>query len=117
MIKKFMIFTAACALATASFALPSANAAEKEAETTLACAKSETLEKSLNEKGYHHLLDMTTQNVVQSLWIGGRSIVATAQVPSQKGVSCLLTTFTEVTLNPVTVTDIYNALQKSQKGI
>lgn len=90
---------------------------KKNDDQKLVCGKSKDMEKVLNDKGYIHLLDMTSDDIVQSLWIGGKSIIATAQVPGEKDVSCLLKNFTDVTLNPVTITEIYKALQKTQKGI
>lgn len=112
------LMTAALILLLASPALAEDKKPEAKPEAEkLVCAKSVTIEKVLNDKGYVHLLDMTTENIVQSLWIAGKSIIATAQVPSQKDASCLLATFTDVTLNPTTITSIYEVLQKTQKGI
>lgn len=92
--------------------------AEESKDKELACGENAQMEKILNEKGYSHLFDMTSsKGVVQSFWAGGRSMVITAQNPEKKGISCLLEQSEAVTYNPVTITEIYNAFQKSQKGI
>ena len=115
---KYALLIIATAILTGSTAIAIADEkTDKSNENELACTQSKTMEKILNEKGYHHLLDMSQDKVTESLWIGGKSMIATAQVPDKPDISCLLSTFKDVTLNPVTITSIYEVLQKSQKGI
>ena len=74
------------------------------------------MEKVINEKGYHHLLDMTAENgVVESIWAGGQQIIATAQKDDKT--LCFLTTFSNVTYNPKTIEKIYNVFKSTQKEL
>jgi hypothetical protein len=88
----------------------------KKSEPEIVCSGNVEIEKALNEKGFIHLLDMNNDSsLTQSLWIGGRIIIATAQ--KGKDESCIVASFSEVTLNPFTFEAIVNQLHKGQKKL
>ena len=80
------------------------------------CGPSDKIEEVLGEKGYRHFFDMTAENgVIETMWIGGPQIVATAQ--KDEKTSCFLTTFKNVTLNPKTIEKIHEVLKSTQKDL
>lgn len=99
-----------------AMSLLATSALAEDKKDEMICGPSDLLENTFNEQGLHHLLDMKNEkNVTQSLWLGGQVIIVTAQ--KDEKTSCILTNFKEVAFNPKTITDIYNVLQKSQRGI
>lgn len=81
----------------------------------LVCDKTAVIEKTLEEKGYVHLLNMTNNdNVVESMWIGGQSATIVAQVPGQD-TTCLLAVMSKVTYNSDVINEMYKNMEKQTK--
>ena len=79
----------------------------------IVCEKTESLTKTMNGKGFYHLLNMTNDSkVVETIWISGTSIAITAQTDDS---SCLLAMMNDVTYNPDTLQALVGAYEK-QKG-
>lgn len=86
----------------------------KEGEK-LVCDKTDVMEKTLEEKGYVHLLNMTNNNdVVESMWIGGQSATIIAKVPGQD-TSCFLAIMSKVTYNSDVINQMYKNMEKQTK--
>lgn len=119
---KFIVLGLAMVLSsTVALATPETDPKADTDGEALMCGPNKTLEEAINKNGLYHLLDMTDvesgKNIVQSLWIGGKNMIITAQVPDKNDTTCIVYRAKDVTFNPHTITDIYQALQKSQKGI
>ena len=90
--------------------------AEEKETPKFVCGPNADMEKVLDEKGYHHLLDMTAENgVVEQFWVGGQQMIATAQKDEKN--LCFLTTFKNTTFNPKTIEKIYNIYKSTQKEL
>jgi hypothetical protein len=95
-------------------AKPEKNVESKESEK-LICDKTDVMEKTLEERGYVHLLDMTNNdNVVESMWIGGQSATIVAKVPGQE-TTCLLAVMSKVTYNSDVINQMYKNMEKQTK--
>jgi len=87
----------------------------KESAEKLVCVTNAELDKQMKEKGYGVLLNMTNDNgVVETVWIGGQSIMITAAVEKQD-TSCLLAAMKDVTYNPNAIEQIYEIYKKQTK--
>ena len=87
----------------------------KKEEEKLVCVSNDTLDKTMKEKGYGVLLNMTNDNkVVQTVWVSGQSIMITAAVPQQDN-SCLLAVMNDVTYNPTAIEQIFEIYKKQTK--
>lgn len=90
-----------------------ANAETKKEE--MVCLSNADLDKTMTEKGYDILLNMTnTEGVVESIWTAGQSIAITAAVPNEQK-SCLLATMTKVTYNPKAIEEVWETYKKQTK--
>lgn len=94
----------------------SAHAAEaKKEDDKLICVTNQELDKTMVEKGYDILLQMTNpEGVVESVWAGGQSIVITAAVPNETK-SCLLASMSKVTYNPKAIEEVWETYKKQTK--
>jgi len=87
----------------------------KENPEKLVCVSNAELDKTMKEKGYGVLLNMTNDNgVVQTVWVSGQSITITAAVEKQD-TSCLLAVMKDVTYNPNAIEQIYEIYKKQTK--
>ena len=96
-----------------------ANAKERmdnrENKENLVCVTNAELDKTMKEKGYGVLLNMTNDNgVVETVWVSGQSITITAAVEKQD-TSCLLAVMKDVTYNPNAIEQIYEIYKKQTK--
>jgi hypothetical protein len=83
---------------------------EPKTEEKLVCEKTDGLVTKMNEKGFYHLLNMTNDNdVVETIWIAGTSIIITAQTGDN---SCILASMKDVVYNPDTLKGLVNAYEK-----
>jgi hypothetical protein len=81
----------------------------------LVCVTNAELDKQMKEKGYGVLLNMTNENgIVETVWVGGQSIMITAAVEKQD-TSCLLAAMKDVTYNPNAIEQIYEIYKKQTK--
>ena len=79
------------------------------------CTKNDVLKKTMEEKGYSILLNMTnSDNVIETIWVGGTTVIITAAVPKQDN-SCLLATLNNVIYNPLAIEGIWNNYKKQTK--
>jgi hypothetical protein len=89
--------------------------APKTEQDKLVCVTNAELDKTMKEKGYGVLLNMTNDNgIVETVWIGGQSIMITAAVEKQD-TSCLLASMKDVTYNPNAIEQIYEIYKKQTK--
>jgi hypothetical protein len=87
----------------------------KENPEKLVCVSNAELDKTMKEKGYGVLLNMTNDNgVVETVWVSGQSITITAAVEKQD-TSCLLAVMKDVTYNPNAIEQIYEIYKKQTK--
>ena len=87
----------------------------KATEEKLVCVSNAELDKTMKEKGYGILLSMTNDNnVVETIWAGGQSIMITASVDKQD-TSCLIASMKDVTYNPNAIEQIYEIYKKQTK--
>lgn len=87
----------------------------KESPEKLVCVSNAELDKTMKEKGYGVLLNMTNDNgVVETVWVSGQSITITAAVEKQD-TSCLLAVMKDVTYNPNAIEQIYEIYKKQTK--
>lgn len=92
-----------------------AKEAPKKEEEKLVCVTNAELDKTMKEKGYGVLLNMTNDNnVVETVWVGGQSIMITASVDKQD-TSCLIAAMKDVTYNPNAIEQIYEIYKKQTK--
>ena len=92
-----------------------AKEAPKKEEEKLVCVTNAELDKTMKEKGYGVLLSMTNDNnVVETIWAGGQSIMITASVDKQD-TSCLIASMKDVTYNPNAIEQIYEIYKKQTK--
>lgn len=83
---------------------------ETKTEQKLVCEKTDGLTKKMNDKGFYHLLNMTNDNdVVETIWIAGTSVIITAQTGDS---SCILASMKDVIYNPDTLKGLVNAYEK-----
>ena len=93
----------------------SAEAPKKEEKSDMICLTNADLDKTMTEKGYDILLNMTnSEGVVESIWTSGQSIAITAAVPNEQK-SCLLATMTKVTYNPKAIEEVWETYKKQTK--
>ena len=86
-------------------------AVAEEETIKIMCGEPEKVEKILNDKGYHHLLDMKNENGVgEQLWSGGRDMIIAAEKDKNL---CLMSTATDVVFNPRTIKKIMEIWDKS----
>jgi hypothetical protein len=79
------------------------------------CLTNADLDKTMTEKGYDILLNMTnSEGVVESIWTAGQSIAITAAVPNEQK-SCLLATMSSVTYNPKAIEEVWETYKKQTK--
>jgi hypothetical protein len=79
------------------------------------CLTNADLDKTMTEKGYDILLNMTnSEGVVESIWTSGQSIAITAAVPNEQK-SCLLATMSKVTYNPKAIEEVWETYKKQTK--
>ena len=91
-----------------------ANGAETKKEDMI-CVENSVMEKTLVDKGYDILLNMTNENgVVESVWAAGQSIVITAAVPNEPK-SCVLANMSKVTFNPKAIEEVWETYKKQTK--
>lgn len=89
--------------------------APKKEDEKLVCVSNAELDKNMTEKGYDILLQMTNENdVKQTIWLYGQSIVITASVPKEE-TSCLLATMKNVTYNPKAIEEVWETYKKQTK--
>ena len=87
----------------------------KENAEKLVCVSNPELDKTMKDKGYGVLLNMTNENkVVETVWVSGQSITIAAAVPNEDK-SCLLAVMSEVTYNPTAIEQIYEIYKKQTK--
>ena len=93
-----------------------ANAKEAEKkEDNLVCISNAELDKTMQDKGYTILLNMTNENkVVETVWVSGQTISITAAVPNEDK-SCLLAMMDNVTYNPNAIEGIWEVYKKQSK--
>lgn len=93
-----------------------AHAAEApKKEEKMICVSNTELDKTMVSKGYDVLLTMKNEDgVVESIWVGGQSIVITAAVPNETK-SCLLANMSTVTYNPKAIEEIWETYKKQTK--
>jgi hypothetical protein len=109
------------------FALPftvsnSLGAPEKKEDTKteqkIVCEKTDNAVKTMNDKGFYHLLNMKNDNdVVENIWISGQSIVITAQSGEN---TCIIAFMKDVEYNPDTLQGLikaYETQKSKQKDI
>ena len=81
----------------------------------MVCVDNAVMEKSLVDKGYDILFNMTNENgVVESVWAGRQSVVITAAVPNEPK-SCILANMTKVTYNPKAIEEVWETYKKQTK--
>ena len=81
----------------------------------ITCVSNTELDKTMTDKGYDILLNMTNNDgVVESMWYAGKSIVITAAVPNEKK-SCLLAVMNNVTYNPKAIEEVWETYKKQTK--
>lgn len=86
---------------------------ETNTEQKIVCEKTESVQKTMDEKNFFLLLNMTNDSgVVESVWISGTTIVITAQKGED---SCFLAMMSDVTYNPDTLQGLVKAYE-AQKG-
>ena len=91
-----------------------AHSAETKKEDMI-CLTNADLDKTMTEKGYDILLNMTnSEGVVESIWTAGQSIAITAAVPNEQK-SCLLATMSSVTYNPKAIEEVWETYKKQTK--
>lgn len=81
------------------------------------CEKMDKITEIMKGKNYFHLLNMeNADGVVQSIWVGGTSLIVTAQKGDE---SCLLTVMDGVTYNPDTLKSLVEVYKKqtSEKDV
>ncbi len=79
------------------------------------CLTNADLDKTMTEKGYDILLNMTnSEGIVESIWTSGQSIAITAAVPNEQK-SCLLATMSKVTYNPKAIEEVWETYKKQTK--
>lgn len=89
--------------------------APKKEEEKMICVSNTELDKTMVSKGYDVLLTMKNEDgVVESIWVGGQSIVITAAVPNDTK-SCLLANMSTVTYNPKAIEEIWETYKKQTK--
>lgn len=89
--------------------------APKKEEEKMICVSNTELDKTMVSKGYDVLLTMKNEDgVVESIWVGGQSIVITAAVPNETK-SCLLANMSTVTYNPKAIEEIWETYKKQTK--
>ena len=87
----------------------------KAAEEKLVCVSNAELDKTMKEKGYGVLLTMKNDNdVVETVWAGGQSIMITASVDKQD-TGCLIAAMKDVTYNPNAIEQIFEIYKKQTK--
>ena len=110
---KYVLIFVLCFFTGLSFAKERMDS--KENPEKLVCVSNAELDKQMKEKGYGVLLNMTNDNgVVETVWIGGQSIMITAAVEKQD-TSCLLAAMKDVTYNPNAIEQIYEIYKKQTK--
>ena len=88
---------------------------EEPKKDDMLCVENSVMEKTLVDKGYDILLNMTNENgVVESVWAAGQSIVITAAVPNEKQ-SCVLANMSKVTYNPKAIEEVWETYKKQTK--
>ena len=88
---------------------------EEPKKDDMLCVDNAVVEKTLVEKGYDILLNMTNENgVVESVWAAGQSIVITAAVPNEPK-SCVLANMSKVTFNPKAIEEVWETYKKQTK--
>lgn len=93
----------------------SAEAPKKDENEKMICLTNADLDKTMTEKGYDILLNMTnSEGIVESIWTSGQSIAITAAVPNEQK-SCLLATMTKVTYNPKAIEEVWETYKKQTK--
>lgn len=111
--KNFMIAFVSALLVTSAVAKERLD--NKESTEKLVCVTNAELDKTMKEKGYGVLLNMTNDNgVVETIWVSGQSIMITAAVEKQD-TSCLLASMKDVTYNPNAIEQIYEIYKKQTK--
>jgi len=84
-------------------------------EDNLVCISNAELDKTMKDKGYTILLNMTNENkVVETVWVSGQTISITAAVPNEDK-SCLLAMMDNVTYNPNAIEGIWEVYKKQSK--
>ena len=84
-------------------------------EDNLVCVTNAELDKTMKDKGFGVLLNMTNDNgVVETVWVGGQSIMITAAV-EKEDTSCLLASMKDVTYNPNAIEGIWEIYKKQTK--
>lgn len=87
----------------------------KDNPEKLVCVSNAELDKTMTEKGYDILLQMTNDNdVKETVWFYGQSIIITASVPKEE-TSCLLATMKNVTYNPKGIENVWETYKKQTK--
>ncbi len=85
----------------------------KPEQQKIVCEKTESVQKTMDEKNFFLLLNMTNDSgIVESVWISGTTIVITAQAGEN---SCFLAMMNDVTYNPDTLQGLVKAYE-AQKG-
>ena len=86
---------------------------ETNTEQKIVCEKTTSVQKTMDEKNFFLLLNMTNDSgVVESVWISGTTIAITAQNGED---SCFLAMMNDVTYNPDTLQGLVKAYE-AQKG-
>ena len=112
---KFMAAALTGCLLAVPLTWATAKDAPKKEEEKLVCVTNAELDKTMKEKGYGVLLNMTNDNgVIETIWVGGQSIMITAAVEKQD-TSCLLASMKDVTYNPNAIEQIYEIYKKQTK--
>ncbi len=89
--------------------------AKKDENEKMICLTNADLDKTMTEKGYDILLNMTnSEGIVESIWTSGQSIAITAAVPNEQK-SCLLATMSKVTYNPKAIEEVWETYKKQTK--
>ena len=98
-----------------SFAFANTPTKTEPKKDEIVCIDNTELDKTMVEKGFDILFNMTNNNgVVESVWYGGNSIVITAAVPNEKK-SCFLAAMSNVTYNPKSIEEIWETYKKQTK--
>ena len=90
-------------------------APKKDDKNDIVCLTNAELDKIMVDKNYDVLLTMkNNDNIVESVWVYGQSIIITAAIPNEQK-SCLLATMSDVTFNPKAIEEIWETYKKQTK--
>ena len=112
---KFMAAALTGCLLAVPLTWATAKDSPKKEEEKLVCVTNAELDKTMKDKGYGVLLNMTNDNkIVETVWVSGQSITITAAVPNEDN-SCLLAVMSDVTFNPTAIEQIFEIYKKQTK--